>query len=208
MPDPDPNTPTPPAGGTPPAGTPPAGQTPPNGQTPPAKGGEDAVALKARLEAAEAEAARGRAAQAELDRIKAENEAAEKKRMEEQGQWKELAEKRAADAASLQKRILTERVRATALSQGLIDDSLVTMIPTDDSFLVNGEPDQAKIDKAIADFKGAKAHFFKAAAATTTGAGGAPPPDNSGQPKYDFRKASSKAEVDALYERAKRELRR
>ena len=108
----------------------------------------------------------------------------------------------------MQGRILTERVRSTALAQGLIDPALVSMITTDDSFLVNGEPDQGKIDKAVADFKAAKAHFFKAATATTTGAGTSPPASTDTRPKHDFQKATSRADADKLFEQAKRDLRR
>jgi hypothetical protein len=181
---------------------------------------DDAAALKARLEAAQAEAAKGKAAQEKLARLEAEQAAAEQKRLTEQGEWKTLAEQRAAEATALQKRILTERVRSTAIAEGLIDESLVGMIPTDDSFLVNGEPDQTKIVKAVADFKAAKAHFFKAASGVQTGAGGTPPPVEPGGTKFDFSAlkvdsrggkaatAQASAEADALFARAKRELRR
>ncbi len=214
MPDPDP-TPAP-AAAPAPAPTPSATPTP----APAPSATEDAAALKARLAAAEAAVAEGKAAKERLATLEAEREAAQQKALEEQGKWKELAEKRASDAAALQKRILTERVRSTALSEGLIDESLVGMIQTDDSFLNNGEPDQAKIAKAVADFKAAKAHFFKAPAGAATGAGGAPAPVEPTGQKFDFSKVgvkngegkaanrSAMAEADALFNRAKRELRR
>ena len=177
-------------------------------------------AIKARLAAAEAEAAEGKAAKERLAVLESERQAAEQKALEEQGKWKELAEKRAADAAALQRRILAERVRSTALSEGLIDEALVGMIPTDESFLANGEPVQARIAKAVADFKASKAHFFRVPASPSTGAGAAPAPVEPVGQKFDFSKVgtenangkaanrSALAEVDALFSRAKRELRR
>jgi hypothetical protein len=180
---------------------------------------EEIAALRARAEAAEAQAAAGREAAAKLAKLEADQAAAETERLTKQGEWQKLAEQRAAEAGALQRRILTERVRSTAIAEGLIDESLVGMIPTDESFLVNGEPDQAKVAKAVADFKAAKAHFFKSTT-TATGAGGAPKEVEQAGQKFDFSKlqasvggskeATAKAlgEADAMFERAKRELRR
>ena len=223
--------PAPATGGTPAPKAPdpaakPAVEKPAQGALPLAKGeeapkGDDAAALKAQLEAARAEAERGRAAQAELDRIKAERDEAERKRLEEQGEWQKIAEQNAQKASALQKRVLTERIRSTAMSEGLIDESLVDMIKADESFLVNGEPDQQKIARAVADFKASKSHFFKAPPGPSTGAGGAPPPapEKPGS-KFDFSSVGAEnqggktqntrafGEANALFERAKRELRR
>ena len=207
-------------GGTPPEQPRPAqGSLPlPNGDAAPK--GDDAAALRAQLEAARAEAERGRAAQAELARLQAERDAAEQERLAKQGEWQQLAEQRAKETAELQKRILSERVRATAISEGLIDESLVDMIPTDDSFLVNGKPDQNKIAQAVASFKAAKAHFFKSSSGAGTGAGSAPPPAETPGQRFDFRTLQldskggksavtvAKGQLDAMFERAKRELHR
>jgi ribosome-binding protein aMBF1 (putative translation factor) len=173
-----------------------------------ASGAADAAALQAQLEAARAEAAKNKAAAEELERVKAKQAADEKKRLEEQGEWKTLAEQRAADVKARDLQIVRERVRSTAMAAGLIDADLATMIASDESMIANGAPDQAKIDAAVGAFKGAKAHLFKAASSgAPTGAPGTPPPaEPPAGGKFDFTKPKNRAEAEQLYSQAKSEL--
>ena len=174
MADSDPNA-TPPAGtppATPPAATPPAAAAPPPTSTPPSA---DLAALQAKLEAAQAEAARLKPLAEQAAVLKAKAEEAEQKRMEEQGQFKELAERRAGELNKTQQRLIRAEVRAAAIQEGIIDRDLVQLLPIDDSMLVNGEPDLAKISAAVSAWKAAKPQLFQ----TSSGQPPAPPPRTS-----------------------------
>ncbi len=180
MADSDPNA-TPPAGtppATPPAATPPAAGTPPTSTAPSA----NLAALQAQLEAAQAEAARLKPMAEQAAALKAKADEAEQKRMEEQGQFKELAERRAGELNKTQQRLIRAEVRAAAIQEGIIDRDLVQLIPIDDSMLVNGEPDLAKISAAVSTWKAAKPQLFQSASTPPaappprTSAGAPPPP--------------------------------
>lgn len=176
MADSDPNA-TPPAGGTPPASA--APPTPP-AATPPTPSA-DLTALKAQLEAALAETARLRPLASQAMELQARADAAEQKRMEEQGQFKELAERRAGELNKTQQRLVRAEVRAAAIQEGIIDRDLVQLIPVDDSMLVNGEPDLAKIAAVVSAWKTAKPQLFQAPGGQQTSpptrtSSGAPPP--------------------------------
>ena len=85
--------------------------------------------MQAKLEAEQAEAARLKPLAEQAAALKAKADEAEQKRMEEQGQFKELAERRAGELNKTQQRLIRAEVRAAAIQEGIIDRDLVQLIP-------------------------------------------------------------------------------
>ncbi len=206
-------TPTPPA--TPSVPDAPRGASAPNNATP-----DQLAALQAQLDALKKENEAAKAAQAELATLKKAQEDAEQARLAEQGQFKELAERRQGELKIKDQRILRAEVRAAAVAEGLVDKDVAQLIPLDDSMMVNGEPDLPKIEAAVKAYKAQKPALFKAVAPTQTGSAETPPPAPTQDGKFSFSqlnpvdKASrataeaSKRDADKLFNQAVAGLRR
>jgi len=103
----------------------------------------------------------------------------EKKALEEQGKFKDLAEKEKGEKAELQKkfseRAITSELKTEAIKAGILNSDDVALadrssIKVDENFTVTGATD------AIEALKKSRPYLFKAADSTTTPPPGAPAP--------------------------------
>lgn len=168
--------------------------------------------------------ARAQEAESTRDRLQAEKAENERKALAEQGKFKELFESEQKKNAELKARndriAIRGELRAAALAAGIIDDSLIELIPKD-KIQVTESGDVAGIAEALEGFKAGKPHFFKGSQTTAApaGAGGAgggnagaqPPRGPSGAPNPtpaggDAANSGSVARLDkAAYQQRKAE---
>lgn len=139
--------------------------------------------------AANAEAAKYRK---KLEQIQSAQDAADKKALEEQGKFKELADKAESEKTAVVEKFTRRSkfigLKIEAIKQGIIDPDVIEIIPLSD---VEIDDDFNVINAAeiITDFKSKKPHFFKA----DEGGGdeGDPQKTTADSRKADFRKKSN-----------------
>lgn len=114
-----------------------------------------------------------------FETLQSEKEGREAEELKKQGQYKELLEKEQAKLQSYEKQVMKAQIQAFAFKEGILDDDLVNVIPTDkikvttvnDSIQISGAED------AVKAYKASKPHLFKvadAAAADVTTASATP----------------------------------
>lgn len=170
-----------------------------------------------RKEAIKSEKAARADAERERDELKnAQKKAtddAERKRLEEEGKWKELAEKNQKDLdetiKTYQNRTIKAELKAAAQAAGIIDADLADLIPKD-KITVNDKGEIQGISEAVEVFKQSKPNLFGTQGVTApppapvvkpTGAGaGNPNPGVTGTPGKPVMEMSN-----AEYEKYKQE---
>lgn len=171
-----------------------------------------------RKETIKAEKAARADAERERDELKAATKKAtddaERKRLEEEGNWKELAEKNKKQlddtVKEYQTRAMRAEIKVAAQAAGIIDPDLVDLIPKD-KITFNDKGEIQGISEAVEAFKAAKPNLFgtPGAAATTppapvvnpTGSGAGDP--NPGVPGVPGKSVMEM--TPAEYEKAKRD---
>lgn len=107
----------------------------------------------------------------EADRLKSEREAAERKQLEEQGKWKELADKNASTAEQYKNAAVGAKIEAVAARLGSVDPEAVAAlinrsgISIDDSLNVSG------VEDAVNALKASKPYLFNNSNNQTTRVG-------------------------------------
>jgi len=100
----------------------------------------------------------------QLESRQAQDAEAERKRLEEDGQYKALAEKEQKRAAEIEatwrQRVIGERLRTVAQSEGLLDLELIAMVPKE-NITFDASGNVVGVEEAVKSYKTAKPMLFK-----------------------------------------------
>ena len=102
--------------------------------------------------------------------LQSEKDTREAEEMKKQGHFKELLEKEQQKNQSFQKQVLKAQLQTFAFKEGILDDDLIDMIPTDKIKVttVNDSIQVSGAEEAVKAYKAAKPHLFKPADAGTS----------------------------------------
>lgn len=137
-----------------------------------------------------------RTAKAELEKLKAEQEKAEKEQLEEQGKFKELAEKSSQELQTLKDNYNLEKktnaLKVKALELGTVDvEAVVKLANLDDLVLTDdGQVEEDSVNKVLEVLKSSKSYLFGEPKKVTVGSEGGTP--EGGTEIKEFRRSQLK----------------
>lgn len=104
-----------------------------------------------------------------FETLQSEKESREAEELAKQGQYKELLEKEQTKNESFKKQVMKAQLQAFAFKEGILDDDLVDVIPTDKLkvTIVNDSIQISGAEEAVKAYKASKPHLFKVADATS-----------------------------------------